>query len=505
MKHLQKKKIVIVGAGPGGLAGALLLSSKGYDVTVFEKQASVGGRNGKFEIDGFRFDIGPTFLSMVQIAEEIFEESGKKLSDYLDLVELDPMYQLVFPHVSIDMSRNQTKMVQQIEKKFPGNGNGYRRFMKEQKKRMDALMPVLQNRFDSIFNYIHPQFVQALPQLSVTKNLYEVLSQYFDDEYLKLAFTFQSKYLGMSPWECPGAFSILSYMEHAYGVFHPIGGLNQLSEAMAKAAIENSATIHTDCAVKQLLIRNGETIGVELENGEKIDSDFVVVNADFAQAMTKLVPKTFPLKKYNEHKLLKKKYSCSTFMIYLGLDMVYENLRHHTILFSDDYAKNVDEITHQLVLSEDPSIYIQNAVVTDKTVAPPGKSTLYILAPVPNNFSNIPWNEAKELFKERVYEQVENKLGLSDLKKHILFEKVFTPLDWEQQLDVYQGATFNLGHQLMQMMYFRPHNQFEEIENCYLVGGGTHPGSGLPTILQSAIITTRLIEEKNQQTRREAK
>lgn len=133
MKHLQKKKIVIVGAGPGGLAGALLLSSKGYDVTVFEKQASVGGRNGKFEIDGFRFDIGPTFLSMVQIAEEIFEESGKKLSDYLDLVELDPMYQLVFPHVSIDMSRNQTKMVQQIEKKFPGNGNGYRRFMKEQK------------------------------------------------------------------------------------------------------------------------------------------------------------------------------------------------------------------------------------------------------------------------------------------------------------------------------------------------------------------------------------
>jgi phytoene desaturase len=202
------------------------------------------------------------------------------------------------------------------------------------------------------------------------------------------------------------------------------------------------------------------------------------------------------LKKYTPEKLEKKKYSCSTFMMYLGLDKKYD-LSHHTIVFSKDYKKNVEEITNTRMLSADPSIYIQNASVTDPTLAPEGKSALYILAPVPNNFSEIGWEQEQETFRELVLDIIEEKTEFKDLRSHIVEEKLLTPIGWEKDYSVYKGATFNLGHQLSQMMIFRPHNKFEELENCWLVGGGTHPGSGLPTILESARITTNGIFEQH--------
>ena len=186
-------------------------------------------------------------------------------------------------------------------------------------------------------------------------------------------------------------------------------------------------------------------------------------------------------------------------MIYLGIDKQYKDLPHHTIVFAEDYKKNVEEITKTLALSEDPSIYIQNPSVTDPTLAPEGKSALYILAPVPNNFSGVNWDEKQKAFRDAVLKIVEKKTGFKDLESHIEVEKIISPKQWEEDVLVYKGATFNLGHQLTQMMVLRPHNKFEELENCWLVGGGTHPGSGLPTILESSRITTKLILKRDGQ------
>ncbi len=493
------KKIAVIGAGPGGLASAMVLSSKGYDVEVFEKQSFVGGRNGSIQSNGFTFDIGPTFLSMPEIAEELFEAAGRRFQDYVDLKELPLMYELIYLNKRVNVYRNPERMVAEIEKHFPGNGEGYLQFMKDTRKKMERLKPILQSPMDQYYQYISWKVLRALPQLSLGKSLYEVLSQYFTEHELRLAFTFQSKYLGMSPWECPGAFSILSFMEHEYGIFHPIGGVNQLSKAMYKVLLEHGGKVHLSTPIEKLWIEETNKVkGVILEGNQKLAFDEVIINGDFAHAMTHLVEDGV-LKKYSKANLKKKKYSCSTFMIYLGIDQRYDELPHHTICFAEDYKKNVEEITKSLDLPDDPSIYIQNASVTDPTLAPEGQSALYILAPVPNNMSKINWEDHAESFKNLVLETVERKTGFKGLREHIVFEKVISPQQWETDFNVYEGATFNLGHQLTQMMALRPHNKFEELESTWLVGGGTHPGSGLPTILESARITTNMLMSKQQQ------
>ncbi|MBP3951108.1 phytoene desaturase family protein [Bacillus suaedae] len=492
------KKIFIIGAGPGGMAVAMLLAGQGYDVEVFEKQAYVGGRTSALKKDGFTFDRGPTFLSMPHIVEELFAMVGRKMDDYLDLIEIDPMYQLRFDDIAFSPSRNPNETKKLIEAMFPGNGEGYSRFMKETEKKMDALMPILQNRHSSLLDYGRWRTMKALPHLSLHQSVYQVLSSFFSDERLKLAFTFQSKYLGMSPWECPGAFSILSYMEHKYGIFHPRGGLNQIPEAMAQVVKEFGGKIHLQTGIKRLLIKNKSIYGVELNNGEKVNCDEVIINADFAHAMSTLVDED--LKQYSKEKLTKKDYSCSTFMVYAGVDRTYD-LPHHTVVFSNDYRKNVEEITKTKTLSADPSIYIQNAGVSDSSLAPKGHSSIYLLAPVPNNFSLVDWEQHKDEFRDLIYEQVEKKTEFKGLKEAIIFDEVITPVNWERDHYVYKGATFNLAHHLKQMMYFRPHNKFQELDHCWLVGGGTHPGSGLPTIFESARITANLLIDQDQQKR----
>jgi phytoene desaturase len=492
------KHVIVIGAGPGGLAAAMLLASNGYKVDVYEKQKYVGGRNSAIELDGYTFDMGPTFLSMPHIVEELFAAAGRSAHDYMDLKQLEMMYELVFDDKTIQMSSNPERMKAEMERAFPGSGEGYERFMKDTARKMEALMPVLQSRMDKFSHYLRWSVLKALPSLSLGRNLYDVLGDYFSEEKLKLAFTFQSKYLGMSPWECPGAFSILSYMEHAYGVYHPIGGVNQLPKAMAAVVKEHGGKIHLGTGVKKLWVEKGAVKGIVLEDGQAVSADDVVINGDFGHVMANLVDAGV-LKKYKKEKLEKMKYSCSTFMIYLGVNKQYD-LPHHTILFADDYKKNVEEITKTLTLSEDPSIYIQNAGVTDSTLAPEGKSTLYILAPVPNNFSGIEWETHEKEFRDLVLKTVKEKTGLLDLEEHIEVEKIISPKQWEEDSYVYKGATFNLGHQLSQMMVLRPHNRFEELDHCWLVGGGTHPGSGLPTILESARITAKAMFERDKLT-----
>ncbi|MFC4738035.1 phytoene desaturase family protein [Bacillus daqingensis] len=484
-------QVAVIGAGPGGLAASMLLQSKGYKVTTFEKQQYVGGRTSSFSENGFTFDLGPTFFSMPHILEEVFQEAGKKLEDYVELIRLDPMYTLKFSDLTIRASSDRDQMSAEIEKHFPGYGPAYIKFMKDTRKKLAVLSPILQEKHASLLDYLRPRSLRAVPELEIGSSLYDVLSRYFDDERLKLSFTFQSKYLGMSPWDCPGAFTILSFMEHEYGVFHPKGGVNQLTKALARAAEEEGADIRTGTGVKKINIENGRAESLELEDGSIHRFDHIVMNADFAHSMKHLIDNG-QRRKYSDEKLKKKKYSCSTFMIYLGVSGEVD-LDHHTVLFAEDYKRNVDEIMKEQVLPDDPSIYVQNAAVTDRTVAPDGKSALYILAPVPNNMSGIDWETHEKAFRDLVLQTVADRAGIPDLESRIEVERVLSPQGWEEDKLIYEGATFNLAHNLGQMMYFRPHNEFDDIKGLWLTGGGTHPGSGLPTIFESARITSSLI------------
>lgn len=494
-------KVIIVGAGPGGLTAGMLLSHQGYDVEIFEKQDFIGGRTSTFKIDGYKFDLGPTFLMMKYVLEDVFKKTGRKVEDYMEVKEVDPLYRIVYGDGrEFYPSRYEEKMKSEIDRLFPGNAEGYERFMIKEEKKFDILYDCLKESYTKPTDLLKKEALKSLPYLGINQSLFDVLGKYFKEDDLKMAFTFQSKYLGMSPWDCPGGYSIISYIEHATGVHHIMGGFGEITKAMAKVIEEEGGRIHLNSPVKEVIIENSRVLGVELEDGAIHYSDNTILNADFAYAMNNLI-KDKNKKKYTRERVEKQKYSCSTYMLYLGVDKVYD-IPHNNIIFSDDYKNNVYEIGKSKILSEDPSIYIQNAAATDKSLAPKGKSTIYILVPVPNNTSNIDWDKEKDIFREKVLDIVEKRSGLKDLRQHIEVERMITPKDWEEEMSVYKGAVFNLGHNINQMLYFRPHNQFEEFKNCYLVGGGTHPGSGLPTIFESGIITTDLLMKSNKKTNR---
>ncbi|KMQ50371.1 Phytoene desaturase [Chitinispirillum alkaliphilum] len=489
---MKKPHVIVIGAGPGGLTASMTLAHQGFRVSVFEKNKYVGGRNGRLRQGPYSFDIGPTFLMMHPILEQVFRDVQRDIHDYIKLTKLDPMYTLTFRDKTIRPSSDHQKMAQQIKALFPGNEKGFEKFLRREKLRFERMYPCLQKPYSSIGSYISKPFFKAIPHFAIGKTLFQILNGYFDDKTLCTAFTFQAKYLGMSPWQCPGAFAIIPFIEHHWGIHHTDGGLCTISEKMASVAEEFGAEFHLSTPVKKIRVRNKKAHGVILESGEVIDADAVVINADFGYAMENLFEQGV-LRKYTPQKLRKKRWSCSTFMIYMGLNTLYDE-PFHNIIFADDYKTNITEISRGEKISDDMSIYIRNASVIDKTLAPKGRSALYILVPVPNTLKTEKWDRQLILsYREKILKRVMDKTGMKDLTSRIVCEKIATPDDWEQKNSIFIGSTFNLGHNLSQMLHLRPHNRFEEVKNCYIVGGGTHPGSGLPTIYESGRISSRLV------------
>jgi len=493
--NLKKKKIIIVGAGPGGLSAGMILAHRGFDVLIVEKNSRVGGRNAPMKVDGFTFEIGPTFGMLPQVFEEIFTLSGKNLKDYMDFQFMDPLYRLRFRHgEDLHIWKDKEKLKAEIAKLFPGEEIGYARWYKDHITRFDKIYDCLKVPYNRPYHYLRGKLLKAIPSMSLGSSIHGVLTRYFKTEEMRIAMGFQAKYLGMSPWKCPGAFSILSYSEHAFGIFHPIGGLSKISEEMAKIVGEYGGKIELDTEVKEVVIKDGKACGIKLADGRILESENVIMNADFAYAMKNLIPeKERP--SYTDKKLDKMKYSCSTFMLYFGLDKQYD-LPHHNIIFGDDYKRNVDEIFSGKGMPTDPAFYLQNPWKTDSTLAPEGKSTLYVLVPVSNLQTPFDWEGKKKELRDMIVGMIKEKTEMKDFDEHIEVERMFTPEDWEKKFNVEKGAVFNLAHNLTQMLYLRPHNNFNDIENLYLVGGGTHPGSGLPTILESGRIVAELIKKE---------
>jgi phytoene desaturase len=320
------------------------------------------------------------------------------------------------------------------------------------------------------------------------------LQTHFKDERIRLGFSFQSKYLGMSPFRCPSLFSILSFLEYEHGVFHPIGGCGAVTKAMARIATEMGVEILLDEPVEEVLVDrvNGKSkaVGVRTRN-QTLSADAVVMNADFADAARKLVPAQHR-SKWTDNKIASKQYSCSTFMMYLGIEGRFDDVAHHTIYLAENYKQNLSDIEETHRLSDKPSFYVQNASVTDSTLAPNGHSTLYVLLPVTHESPHVDWAKETPRFRELAFEQME-KIGICDIQERIRTEKILTPQGWTEEFGLYKGATFSMKHSLGQMLHLRPHNRFEDVERMYLTGGGTHPGSGLPVIFQSARISSKLL------------
>lgn len=445
--------------------------------------------------DGFRFDLGPTFFLYPRILSEIFRSLDRDLQREIPMTRLDPMYRISFGAGGrLDATSDISRMEEQIGAISPSDRGALTKYLDENRVKLRKFRPILESSFNCPLDLLSRKVMAAAPWLRPWISLGGELQNYFRDPRLAIAFSFQAKYLGMSPFRCPSLFSILSFLEYEFGVFHPTGGCGQISQVMADIAQSLGVDIRTGEAVMGFDFCGRRPIAVQTPAG-RYPCDAVVINADFAQAMTTLVPNNLR-RRWTDQRIDDKKFSCSTFMLYLGIRGVCEHVPHHSIHIADDYEKNLRDIEQDFILPDDPSFYVQNACVSDSSLAPQGHSTLYILVPVPHQNTKVSWDSStRRHFRALTLERL-RAIGIDDLEDRIVTETMVTPADWQAQYGIYRGATFNLAHTFSQMLHLRPHNKFEDLENVYLVGGGTHPGSGLPVIYESSRITCKLLLPK---------
>lgn len=498
--------IAIVGAGPGGLASAILLASSGARVTLYEARTDLGGRTGRWSLTdnndpsrAYHFDRGPTFFMMPYVLDEIFAAAGRRLADEIELTRLDPMYRLLLgrpgqtPEI-LDTTQRIHVMAQRLERIEPGAAAAFERFIADNRRKLAAMTPILRSPIRSIFDLVSPSNIPAALTLDPLRSVYAHLGRYFKSDALRLALSFQSKYLGMSPYECPSLFSILPFIEYEYGIWHPKGGCHALIQAMARVARQLGVCIRSDAPVSRILFEGRRAHAITIDSGPHAGThphDQVVLNADAPWAIKNLIPSNLRAAQDSDEAIDARKYSCSTFMMYLGVEGEID-LPHHTIYVSASYKENIDDISIRKTLSRDPSLYLCNPARTDPTLAPRGDASLYVLMPTPNTTSNIGWNGERTRLRAQAFEQIHRVIGLPDLERRLRAEKLITPQDW-RDMNINHGATFSLAHTLTQMLHRRPQHRMQGVDGVWLVGGGTHPGSGLPVIFLSAQITSKLL------------
>ena len=476
----------------------MLLSHAGADVTVFERHAAVGGRSGTIEATSergrFHFDIGPTFFLYPRVLADIFASCGRRLEDAVELIRLDTHYDVIFENQGrITASSDIPRLQRSVAELCPEDAAMIPAFLADSRAKLAAFRPVLESPFNGLSDLLKPDVLRSLRLLRPLASVDDDLKRWFKDPRVRLGFSFQSKYLGMSPYRCPSLFTILAFMEYEFGIFHPRGGHGAVMRAMADAARQMGAKFRLGEPVREILFEGRRAVGVRTDAGDT-RADAVVVNADFLHAMSTLVPAP-KRRRWTTKRISKARLSCSTFMLYLGIEGRIDGLAHHTIYLSEDYRQTLQDVEEGRVPPEEPCFYIQNACITDPALAPPNHSTLYVLVPVGHERGAIDWDEAAPRYRRLILERLA-RAGLPDIERRIVFEKVMTPSDWTRDLSVHQGAVFNLAHNLGQMLNFRPHNRFEDADGMYLVGGGTHPGSGLPVIFEGARISARLLADE---------
>jgi phytoene desaturase len=492
----NKPTAIVIGAGIGGITTAARLAKNGYAVTVLEKESTPGGRCNQILQDGHRFDIGPTLFLMPEIWEETFATLGEKLSDHLDLKRIDPTYKVHFDDgLQLELTSNIGDMQTQLEKVEKTAFTGFLNYIAEGSKHYKMSVEKFVGRnFYNIFEYFSLGNLPLLFQLKALMKHYNNVSNYFKDERLKAAFTFQNMYLGLSPYDAPATYSLLQYTELAEGVWYPMGGMYAGIQALVKIAENLGVKFIYNAPVKKILTNDNKVLGVLLESGKPLTADIFVGNADLPYIYKELLPNKAEAKKL-ENKL----YTCSTIMFYWGVDKEYQQIAHHNVFLGGDYKASFDQIFHDHTLPDVPSFYVHAPARTDTSAAPAGQDTLYVLVPVGHLDARTKqdWEALVKRARETVFKRLAKEMGASDLKEHIKFEIVYQPQVWKERFNLEKGSAFGLSHNFMQVGYLRPQNRHNQYKNLYFAGASTHPGTGLPIVLLSAKLTTqRILKEQ---------
>lgn len=471
----------MVGAGLGGLFSAVRLQRMGFEVHLFEKNPAPGGRMGRLESGGFVFDTGPTLLLMTDVYRELFGFAGRRLEDHLELVPLDGDYRIHFGDgESLTMRRSLPELLRELERIEPGVTPRFYRFLESAalKYRLGRSEFVERN-FERARDFFTPRNLRLLLRTGALANYYRVVSRHFRTERLRQAFSLQTMYLGLSPFEAPAVYALLPYTELAEdGLWFPRGGMYSLVEAVVGLARELGVRIHLRTPVERILVAKGRAEGLRV-GGEDLPFNAVLVNADLPYAHRELLGGAadgdFRLRPRD-----RLRYTASAYMLYMGLDTRAEKLLHHNFFLSARYRENFEDIFHRRVLPDDPSFYVAAPSRTDPGMAPEGGDSLLVLVPVPHLGGRVDWRREEAGFRERVYGLLEKRCGIG--RGSVLYERVRTPEDWRAEYNLERGAAFGLGHGILQVGYFRPPLASRSVRGLYFVGASTHPGTGVPLV-----------------------
>ncbi|MCE9574726.1 MAG: phytoene desaturase [Deltaproteobacteria bacterium] len=489
-------RAAVIGSGFGGLAAAIRLATAGVKVTVFEARDKPGGRAYVYKDGDYTFDAGPTVITAPHCLEDLFTEAGKRMRDYVELLPVTPFYQLYWTADGdrFDYDGDGDRMLAQIQARNPKDAAGYQRFVEYSKKVFDTGYTDLAHEPFLKFT----DMVKVAPKLAMLRadrSVYKTVSKFVKDEHVREALSFHSLLVGGNPFETSSIYTLIHYLERKWGVFFPRGGTGALVAGLVKLLGELGGELRLDAPVRSIKVDDSGAKAIHrVTTDAHADEafDMVVSNADIHHTYSKLYAGDARAAKRTK-KLERMDWSMSLYVLYFGTDKSYAgDIAHHTVVFGPRYRGLLDDIFHGHTLADDFSLYLHAPHVTDPSLAPAGGGAFYVLSPVPHlGNADLDWNAIGHGYGDRILEALEPLLP--DVRKHVVTRRHITPVDFRDQLAAYQGSAFSCAPTLTQSAYFRPHNKDPKIPGLYLVGAGTHPGAGVPGVVNGARATVKCI------------
>ncbi len=488
------KTAAVIGSGFGGLALACRLQSAGVQTTLYEKRDRLGGRAYVYEQDGFTFDAGPTVVTDPTALEELFALTGRKLSDYVELLNVDPFYRLLWEDgYSFDYCSDEARLLEQIRAKNPPDAEGYQRFHKYSEE-------VFREGYQKLGAVPFLSFwsmIRAAPQLATLqsyRSVYSRLSDFVKDKQLREAFSFHTLLVGGDPFKTSAIYALIHALERKWGVWFPRGGTGALIQGMARLFQDLGGEVKLSAPVERIETEGDRVTHILTPDGESRAYDVIASNADIVHTYEKLLGRS-PRGQKMARGIKRKAFSNSLFVAYFGLKKRHENIAHHSIIFGPRYRELIAEIFKGPTLPDDFSLYLHRPTASDPALAPEGCDGFYVLSPVPNLAkADIDWDVEGPKYRDRIFQYLEERY-LPGLSEDLVTSRIFTPKDFETELNAHLGSAFSIEPILTQSAYFRIHNRDDAISNLYFVGAGTHPGAGIPGVVGSAKATAGLVLE----------
>ena len=486
------KKVIVIGSGFGGLASALRLRAKGYEVTLVEKHPDLGGRARVFKRGNFVYDGGPTVITAPYLIEELFSLFNKKISNYVKIVPLDLWYRFVFNDgETFDYSGNEKSMEKEIKKFSEKDYEGYNKLVKFTEKIFDKGFTDLSDKPFNNFSFMIKQ-IPSLLNLKSYKSVYGLVSNYISNEKLRRVFSMHPLLVGGNPFTTTSIYTLILFLEKKWGIHYSMGGTGSVVKALEKLMEEENIRIIKDAEVTEIISKNKDVKAVKINKSKIIDCDYVVCNSDPPNVYKNLIKSKDNYNFLFKQKMKRMDYSMGLFVYYFGSKKQYKNVAHHTIYFGKSYEEHLEKIFEKKVLSEDISYYLHRPSATDPNMSPNGQDAFYVLVPVPNNLSNISWSNEGEKFKDLILDKMDKSV-LPGIKENVVSDFYLTPDYFEKDLATLHGSGFSIQPKFSQSAYFRFHNQSEIFDNLFFVGAGTHPGAGMPGVISSAKVLDKIL------------